>query len=109
MSWAQFAWVAGLCAVTMFVSRVAPLFLLKGRALPPRLSRALNAIPPAAFAALVANDLFDMRLLQATDWRAFIPWLAAAPVALVALKTRSLLWCIVAGVGCYGALLAIPA
>jgi branched-subunit amino acid transport protein len=67
---------------------------------------ALNAIPPATFAALVANDLFDTEVFhQAADWRAFIPWIAAAPVAAVALKTRSLLWCIVMGVGCYGVLL----
>jgi branched-subunit amino acid transport protein len=97
--------VAGLCAATIFLSRVAPLFLLKGRALPPRLSMALNAIPPAAFAALVANDLFDVGMLEAADWRAFIPWIAATPVSAVALKTRSLLWCIVTGVGCYGVLL----
>jgi branched-subunit amino acid transport protein len=105
VSWGQFAWVAGLCAVTIFASRVAPLFLLKGRSLPPRLAAALDAIPPAAFAALVANDLFDVGAFRAADWRAFIPWIAAAPVAVVALRTRSLLWCIVTGVGCYGALL----
>jgi branched-subunit amino acid transport protein len=99
--------VAGLCAITMFVSRVAPLFLLGGRVLPPRLARALDAIPPAAFAALVANDLFDPGILHAADWRAFIPWIAAASTVAVALKTRSLLWCIVTGVGCYGALLLI--
>jgi branched-subunit amino acid transport protein len=91
----------------MFISRVAPLFLLKGRALPPRLSTALKAIPPAAFAALVANDLFAVEAFQAADWRVFIPWIAAAPVVVVALKTRSLLWCIVTGVGCYGALLLV--
>jgi branched-subunit amino acid transport protein len=107
VSWGQFAWVAGLCAVTIFASRVAPLILLRGRALPPRLSMALNAIPPAAFAALVANDLFDAGAFQAADWRAFIPWIAAAPVVIVALKTRSLLWCIVMGVGCYGTLLLV--
>jgi branched-subunit amino acid transport protein len=91
----------------MFISRVAPLFLLKGRALPPRLSMALEAIPPATFAALVANDLFDAEAFQLATWRAFIPWIAAAPVAVVALKTRSLLWCIVTGVGCYGMLLLV--
>ena len=107
MSWGQFLWVAGLCAVTMFVSRVAPLFLLKGRALPPRLLMALNAIPPAAFAALVANDLFDVSVIQTDDWRAFIAWIAAVPVVAVALRTRSLLWCIVTGVGCYGILLLV--
>jgi branched-subunit amino acid transport protein len=99
--------VAGLCAVTIFACRVAPLFLLKGRSLPPRLSAALDAIPPAAFAALVVNDLFDVGAFRAADWRAFIPWIAAAPVAIVALQTRSLLWCIVTGVGCYGALLLV--
>jgi branched-subunit amino acid transport protein len=89
----------------MFMCRVAPLFLLKDRVLPPRLARALKAIPPAAFAALVANDLFDAGAFQTADWRAFIPWIAAVPVVTVARKTRSLPWCIVTGVGCYGALL----
>ncbi len=58
MTWSEFWIVLAACGVTMLACRVLPLFLLKGRELPPMLKRALGFIPPAAFAALVANDLF---------------------------------------------------
>ena len=49
-----------LCVLaSILVCRCVPLFALKGRELSPRVSEALGLIPPAAFAALVANDLFD--------------------------------------------------
>ena len=56
MSWEQFWFVLIGCVLAMWACRVIPLFLLKGRELPPRLAQALGFIPPAAFAALVAND-----------------------------------------------------
>ena len=45
--------------VPMLVCRCAPLFLLKGRELSSAVREAIELIPPAAFAALVANDLFQ--------------------------------------------------
>ncbi len=82
MSWSEFWFVLVGCVAAMWACRVIPLFLLKGRELPPRLAQALGFIPPAAFAALVA----------------------AVAAALVAVKSRSLLWTAVAGVGVYAAL-----
>ncbi|MFR7494990.1 MAG: AzlD domain-containing protein [Adlercreutzia sp.] len=55
MSWEQFWFVLIGCVLAMWACRVIPLFLLKGRELPPRLAQALGFIPPAAFAALVAT------------------------------------------------------
>ena len=75
MTWSEFWIVLAACGVTMLACRVLPLFLLKGRELPPMLKRALGFIPPAAFAALVANDLFVPGCsMQGCGLRGF-PWL----------------------------------
>ena len=50
------------CVLAVILAcRCIPLLALKGRELSPRVSEALSLIPPAAFAALVANDLFRPR------------------------------------------------
>jgi branched-subunit amino acid transport protein len=108
MSWGSFLVIVGICIATMLASRVLPVFLLKGRELPRWLSEALGYIPPAAFAALVANDLFSVNLLSGELWPAMIGWIAAIPVVVVALRFRSLLWCVVVGVAAYGILLLLP-
>lgn len=82
--------------------RCVPLLALNGRELSPRVSDALALIPPAAFAALVANDLFD----PAAPLRP-APLVAAALVALVARRTGSLIWCAVTGMASYAALAAL--
>ncbi|MDR2109513.1 MAG: AzlD domain-containing protein [Coriobacteriales bacterium] len=125
MPWSSYLVILVLCTASIALCRVAPAFLLKGRELPPRLSRALGYIPPAAFAALVTNDLFSVASastlyagaaalasgagpdLNALGQVAFA-WIAAAVVVLVAVRTKSLTWCIVVGVGVYGLLLLIP-
>lgn len=104
MTWGSFSVVFLCCLVTMLICRVAPLFLLKGRSLPEGVERALGFIPPAAFAALVANDLFTPGMFDAGLWPAAAPLLSAAVVALVAVKTKSLLWCAVSGVAAYALL-----
>ena len=87
-------------ALTMLACRVLPVFLLKGKQLPDTVVRALNFIPPAAFAALVANDLFDPAKVASGDmWSWLAPLIAAAFVVLVGAKTKSMAWCIVVGVG----------
>ena len=101
MSWDQFWVVLVGCVLAMWACRVIPLFLLKGKALPENLERALGFIPPAAFAALVANDLLNPGMFDAGIWPAALP---AVSSALVAAKTQSLLWTAVAGVGVYAAL-----
>ena len=107
MSWGEFWIVFGLCAVTILACRVLPLFLLKGRDLPASVRRALGLIPPAAFAALVANDLLAPGMFSAGLWPAAIPFIAALCVVIIALRTRSLLWSAVTGVVSYGLLLLI--
>ena len=91
MSWEEFWFVLIGCVLAMWACRVVPLFLLKGRELPPRLAQALGFIPPAAFAALVANDLLNPGMFDAGVWPAAIPLVAAVASALVAVKTKSLL------------------
>ncbi len=104
MSWEEFWIVLAVCALCMLACRTLPLFLLKGRELPPALSRALGFIPPAAFAALVANDLLNPGMFDAGLWPAAVPLISAVCVVVVACKTRSLLWSAVAGVVAYALL-----
>lgn len=107
MTWTQFLIVFGCCLITMLICRVAPLFLLKDRDLPESFQRALGFIPPAAFAALVANDLLTPGMFAAGFWPAAAPLVAALAVIVVARTTKSLLWCAVAGVVAYALLLMI--
>ena len=87
--------------------RVVPIFALRGRELPNSAVEALGHIPPAAFAGLVANDLFFPAAFAAGPWPALLPIVAAIAVAVVAQKTRSMLWSCVAGVVAYVALTLI--
>lgn len=107
ISWTGFWIIFGTCAVTMLACRVLPLFVLKGRELPPRVSEALGFIPSAAFAALVANDLLTPGMFDAGIWPAAAPLVAALAVVVVARITKSLLWCAVAGVVVYALLVMI--
>ena len=83
--------------------RCVPLLALKGRELSPRVSEALGLIPPAAFAALVANDLCDPA--AGLSWTAL---LAAALVVVVARRTGSLIWCALVGMAGYALLTLVP-
>ena len=81
MGWGDFLVVFACCAVTMLVCRTVPLFALKGKQLPEGVEQALGFIPPAAFAALVANDLLTPGLFDAGLWPAAAPPLAAGAAA----------------------------
>ncbi len=107
MSWEEFWITLIVCGLTMLACRVLPLFLLKGKDLPENLNRALGFIPPAAFAALVANDLLAPDMFVGGFWPAAAPLAATICVVVVALKTRSLLWSAVTGVAAYALLLLI--
>lgn len=107
MGWIDFALIGLGCAITILVFRTVPLFALRGRELPAWLAQALAFIPPAAFAALIANDILNPGMFDAGLWPALIPIIAALIVIPVAVKTKSLVWSIVAGVGSYGLLLLI--
>ena len=85
----------------ILVCRVLPALALRGRPLSPRVTEALGYIPPAAFAALVANDLLSPTMFEAGVWPGLMPIVAAGVVALVAWRTRSMLWCCVSGVAAY--------
>ena len=92
-------WLSSWAAIAFF--RIAPAFALRGRTLSPRVTEALGYIPPAAFAALVANDLINPGAFDAGLWRGLVPWIAAAGVVPVAIKTKSMLWCCVSGIVFY--------
>lgn len=107
MSWEEFWIILASCALMILICRVVPLFVLKGRALPDGVNRALNLIPPAAFAALVANDIFSPGMFSDGIWPAAAILVASVFVIVVAVKTKSLLWSAVGGVVAYAILLAI--
>ena len=107
ITWTGFWIVFGTCAVTMLACRVLPLFVLKGRELPKRVEEALGFIPPAAFAALVANDLLTPGMFDAGLWPAAAPLVAALAVVVVARLTKSLVWSAIAGVVAYALLMAL--
>ena len=100
----QFMIVYLTCLVTMLLCRCMPIFFLKGRELPEDLQAALNLIPPAAFAALVANDLFKVDMFDAGLTVGLVPLIAAAIVVVVARKTHSLIWCAITGFVAYALL-----
>ncbi len=104
MSLRDFFIVYACTLACMLACRCIPIFVLKGRDLSPDVQAALNLIPPAAFAALVANDLFKPGMFDAGLWPGALPLAAAVVVLLVAFKTKSLLWCAVTGVVCYALL-----
>ncbi len=107
MSWDEFWIIFAVCAVTILLCRVVPLFVLKGRELPQGFSYALGLIPPAVFAALVANDLLSPEMFDAGLWPAAAPLIAAVCVVIIALRTKSLLWSALGGVAAYGLLLLL--
>ena len=107
MSWVDFAIITLSCALTMLACRVIPVFALKGRELPAGAVRLLNLIPPATFAALIANDLFKPSAFAAGIWTGAIPFVSAVLVFAVGYKTKSLVWCIVTGVVSYALLMLI--
>ena len=78
MSWHEFWVILVVCGICMLICRVLPMLLLKGRELPEGIVRALGLIPPAAFAALVANDLFAPGMFDAGLWPAAVPLVAAS-------------------------------
>ena len=107
ITWTGFWIVFGTCALTMLACRVLPLFVLKGRELPKRVEEALGFIPPAAFAALVANDLLTPGMFDAGLWPAAAPLVAALAVVVVARLSKSLVWSAIAGVVAYALLMAL--
>lgn len=107
MTWTDFFIIFGVCLVTMLICRTAPLLFLKGKELPKRVEQALNFIPPAAFAALVANDILSPGMFAQGFWPAALPLVASLVVVVVALKWKNLLVCALVGVAAYALLTLI--
>jgi branched-subunit amino acid transport protein len=107
MSWSDFWFLLLFTAATMLACRTLPFFILKGRQLPESAARALNLIPPAAFAALVANDLLTPGMFASGFWPAGAVLIAALCVVVVAIKFKSLVWCAITGVVVYAILMMI--
>ena len=107
MTFVDFLIIVGACLITMLLCRVTPIFALRGRQLPQGVVRALGLIPPAAFAALVANDLIGPAMFQNGVLPGMIPLLSALVTFVVGYATKSLVWCIVAGVGSYGLMMLL--
>lgn len=107
MSTSSFLIIYLCCLVTMLLCRCVPLLALKGRTLPGNLVRALNLIPPAAFAALVANDLFSPGMFDAGMWQGLMPLAAAVLTMVVGYLRKSLVLCIVVGVGSYALMMLL--
>lgn len=83
--------IVALGTLTMRASMVT---LLANATIPPRLEQALSLVAPAVLAGLVAQTLF----LDHGELRPFGTWyLAAAVAALVAWRTRSFGWTLLAG------------
>ena len=104
MSIFDFLLVWLICLVTMLACRCIPIFVLKGRDLPENMRAALNLIPPAAFAARVANDLFSPSMVEGGLAEGLVPLVSACVVVVVARQSKSLIWCALTGVFAYGLL-----
>jgi branched-subunit amino acid transport protein len=104
----EFLLIYGLVLVTMLCCRVIPLFVLKGRELSPRAREAIGLIPPAAFAALVANDILDPATLFKDPVKGLLPIAASVPVLIVARLTKSLIASALVGMLVYAVLLYLP-
>lgn len=101
MSTTSFLVIYLCCLVTILACRCIPLLALKGRQLPMSVVRGLNLIPPAAFAALVANDLLSPAMFADGLWTGLMPLVAAALTMVAGYLRKSLVLCIVVGVGSY--------
>ncbi len=104
MTWSEFGIIAISVIVTMLICRVIPMFLLKGKELPEKVSRALNLIPAATFAALITNDLFSVEMFSQGLWSGIMPLIAAILVCIAGYLKKSLVLCIVIGVASYAAM-----
>ncbi|GGQ92828.1 AzlD domain-containing protein [Deinococcus ruber] len=87
--------ILGVGVVSLLL-RASSLVLLRNRRLPPRLAESLGLVPASVLAALIAPDL----LVQHGQVNVLsVRLLAGLLAALVAWKTRNVLWTLVVGLG----------
>lgn len=89
--------IGGMAVVTFF-PRFFPLLLLSKREISPSLSRWMSFIPVSIFAALVASDIFFWEGAFRIDPLLNIKLIPSLLVILIASKTKSLLWSMIAGI-----------
>jgi branched-subunit amino acid transport protein len=88
--------LVALVAVGTLAMRASMVTLLADVTIPTRAEQALSLVAPAVLAGLVAQTLF----LDHGELRPFGTWyLAAAVAAVVAWRTRSFGWTLLAGMG----------
>ncbi len=86
--------IVAAVAVGTLAMRASMITLLADVTIPPRVEQALGLVAPAVLAGLVAQTLF----LDAGDFRPFGTWyVAGAIAAVVAWRTRSFGWTLLAG------------
>ena len=91
-------------ALGTFLLRASMVTLLADVSIPQRVEQALGLVAPAVLAGLVAQTLF----LDHGEWRAPGTWhLAALVAAVVAWRTRSFGWTLLAGMAAVWALEAL--
>lgn len=108
MPWPEFLPLFAFMCIGMYLMRLIPVSVLSDRELSPRTKTLLGYIPPACFAALVANDLLSPSMFLTGIWPGLMPLIATAAVVLVAAKTKSMVWCIVVGIAMYALLGFVP-
>ncbi|RXZ81716.1 AzlD domain-containing protein [Paenibacillaceae bacterium] len=85
-------------ALVTVIPRVLPLIVLSRFELPDWAMRWLSFVPISVMAALVGQELF-VHEEQIVWFNGNLKLLAAVPTLIVALKTRSLLLTVIAGMG----------
>lgn len=90
--------IIGMAVVT-YIPRFLPLLLLSKKEISPSLNQWMSFIPASIFAALVASDVFFWENAFNMNPLDNIKLLPSILVSLIALKTKSLLWSMSAGVG----------
>lgn len=97
--------LVGALAAGTLVMRLSLVSLLSGVTVPARVEAALALIAPAVLAGLVAQTLF----IDGDGLRPFGSWYVAAAVAtIVALRSRSVGWTLLAGMVAVWLLEALP-
>ena len=97
MTWHEFWIIFFVSVISMLLSRVLPLFLIKDKQLPEKIENLLQLIPPAAFASLVANDLLVPESLLNISFEALIPLASALFVVIVSIYKKSLILSAITG------------
>ena len=87
--------IAGMALVT-YLPRVAPVWFLASRSLPPVVVAWLRYVPPAVLAAMLFPSVLAPQGTLNPGWDNLYLW-AALPTLFVAWKTRSLFGAVLTG------------